>query len=228
MYRVFTPFFISISNRGRIIGASVKRFKFDENGTRHDELLVTNVNIGEVENIIINGTDVSEVYAGSSYGGKNGRWKAYDGSQRRATPIIAGYKLPGTGVVEGGLNFTLPNGKHTGYIKNIQFKDVHFLVKGGNPPSDTAAIPPELGVGQYNASNLKVQPSYGLWARHVMGLSIQQSSFNYEQPDGRYVLFFDDVQGATIAGTKMIKAKDNNTEIKLKNSTGVAVENIAY
>jgi polygalacturonase len=228
MYRAFTPFFISISNRGRIIGADVKRFKFEENGTKHDELLVTNVNIGEVENIIINGIDVFEVYAGSSFGGKNGRWKAYDGSQKRATPIIAGYSLPDDKVVEGGLNFKLPNGKHTGYIKNISFSDVKFLVKGGNPLSDTAATPPELGVGQYNASNLKTQPSYGLWARHVMGLTINKSSFNYEQPDSRYVLFLDDVLSATITGIKMMNPKDNNSLIKLKNSSDVSVDGAGY
>jgi len=228
MYRSFTPFFISISNRGRIIGANVSRYKFDENGTKHDELLVTNVNIGEVENIIINGIDVAEVYAGSSFGGKNGRWKAYDGSQRRATPIIAGYSLPDTKLVEGGLNFTLPNGKHTGYIKNISFNDVHFLVKGGNPLSDTAATPPELGVGQYNASNLKTQPSYGLWARHVMGLSVNASSFNYEQQDNRYALFLDDVIGSKISGVKMMKAKDITSLIKLKNALDVSIDNAVY
>src|SRR5688572_16572650 len=111
MYRTFTPFFISISNRGRILGADVGRYKFDENGLKHDELLVTNVNIGVVENIIINGIDIAEVYGGSSYGANNSRWKVFDGSQRRATPIIAGYSLPDTKVVEGRLNFTLPNGK---------------------------------------------------------------------------------------------------------------------
>ena len=78
---------------------------------------------------------------------KKERWKPYDGTQRKATPIVAGYALPEPSVVEGGLNFKLPNGQHTGYIKNIQFNDVHILVKGGNPVSDTAAAPPELGCG---------------------------------------------------------------------------------
>ena len=228
MFRSFTPFFISISNRGRILGASVARYKFKEDTVKHDELLVTNVNIGEVENIIINGIDVFEVYGGSSFGGNKERWKAYDGSQRRATPIIAGYKLPDTKDVEGGLNFKLPNGQHTGYIKNISFNDVHVLVKGGNPLSDTAASPSELGVGQYNASNLKVQPSYGLWARHVTGLSITNSTFNYEKPDNRYVIFLDDVMDAKINGIKAMKAKDNNAVIKLKNSRGIKIENAVY
>lgn len=228
MLRSFTPFFISISNRGRILGANVARYKFDESGAKHDELLVTNVNIGVVENIILNGIDITEVYAGSSYGANKPRWKDYDGSQRRATPIVAGYSLPDTKAVEGGLNFTLPNGKHRGYIKNIVFNDVHVLVKGGNPLSDTAASPPELGVGQYNASNLKVQPSYGLWARHVMGLKVTNSSFKYEKPDGRYALFLDDVIGATITSIKMMKAKDNDSVIKLKKSSEVTLENAVY
>ncbi|MES1222540.1 MAG: endopygalactorunase, partial [Bacteroidota bacterium] len=223
MLRTYTPFFISISNRGRILGADVARYKFDENGVKHDELLVTNVNIGIVENIILNGIDVTEVYAGSSYGAKNARWKPYDGSQRRATPIIAGYKLPDASA-EGSLDFTLPNGKHTGYVSNIVFNDVHVLVKGGNPASDTSAVPPELGLGQYNASNLKTEPSYGIWARHVQALTVTNSSFFCEQPDNRYVIFLDDVRSATLSGIKMIKTKDTAL-VKCKNSSEVKVEN---
>lgn len=224
MLRTYTPFFISISNRGRILGAAVSRFKFEEEGVKHDELLVTNVNIGEVENVIVNGIDISEIYSGSSYGDRTKRWDAYD-SQRRATPTIAGYKLPDNDKVEGGLNFKLPNGQHTGYVKNISFNDVHVVVKGGNPLRDTATVPPELGVGQYNASNLKLQPSYGLWARHVKDLTVANSTFNYEKTDSRYAIFLDDVTDAKINGIKAMRAKDNNTVIKLYNSSNVKIEN---
>jgi polygalacturonase len=220
MYRSFTPFFISISNRARIPGAEVGKYAFTDNGVPHDELLVKNVNIGQVENIIINGIDVYEVYAGSSFSGKV-RWKAYDGSQRRATPIVAGYSLP-----DNGIDFKLPNGNHTGYIKNIEFNDVQVLVKGGNPASDTTATPPELGVGQYNASNLKIQPSYGLWVRHVKGLTVTKSSFSTEQPDGRYPIFLDDVKGAKIRDVKVARPKDTKVVIGQKNSSGVIVENM--
>ncbi|WP_243751704.1 endopygalactorunase [Niastella caeni] len=226
MYRTFAPFFISISNRGRIIGAEVGKYAFTDNGEPHNELLVKNVNIGQVENILLNGIDIYEVYAGSSFNGK--RWAGYDGKQRRATPIIAGYSLPATEQVTGGLNFTLPNGKHTGYIKNVVFNDVHVLVKGGNPLADTAATPPELGVGQYNASNLKVQPSFGLWARHVKDLTVKASSFRYEKPDSRYALLLDDVIGAQISGVKMVRPADNPTGIKLKNASDIHIENVSY
>jgi polygalacturonase len=226
MYRTFSPFFISISNRGRILGAEVGKYAFTDNGEKHNELLVKNVNIGQVENIIINGIDIAEVYAGSSYSGN--RWKAYDGSQRRATPIIAGYSLPDAAMVEGGLNFKLPNGKHTGYINNISFTDVHVLVKGGNPVSDTAAVPPELGVGQYNVSNLKVQPSYGIWARHVRNLAVKECTFNYEKADGRYAIFLDDVIGADMKSVKSVCAEDNNAVLGIKNSQAILVGNMIY
>jgi polygalacturonase len=226
MYRTTAPFFISISNRGRVLGADVAQYTFTEDGKQRNELLVKNVNIGVVENIMLNGVDIYEVYGGSSYNGN--RWKPYDGSQKRATPIIAGYKLPDPSVVKGGLNFKLPNGNHTGYIKNIVFNDVHVLVKGGNPLSDAESFPPELGVGQYNIGNLKIQPSYGLWARHVQGLTIKGSTFNYEKRDSRYALYLDDVVGANISSVKMVRPADNESVIRLKNSVNVSIENAMY
>jgi polygalacturonase len=226
MYRSTTPFFISISNRGRIIGTSVGKYAFTDHGEKHNELLVKNVNIGQVENIILNGIDIYEVYSGSSYSGK--RWKPYDGSQKKATPIVAGYKLPDAAEVEGKLDFTLPNGQHTGYINNISFNDVHVLVKGGHPLTDTAQAPPELGVGQYNVSNLKVQPSYGLWARHTKELSVKGCTFNYEQADGRYAIYLDDVLGARISDIKMVRGKENEAVIKLNGAKDVTVDGAIY
>jgi len=228
MLRSTTPFFISISNRGRVLGAAVGKYNFTDNGEKHNELLVKNINIGVVENININGVDITEVYGGSSYGDASKRWKTYDGTQRRASPIIAGYQLPDEENVEGGLNFKLPNGQHTGYIKNVSFIDVHVLVKGGNALADTAQTPPELGVGQYNVSNLKVQPAYGLWARHVKDLTVKQSSFNYESRDSRYAIYLDDVIGAQLSELKMVKPLDNPAVIGNKKSSQITIYNIIY
>jgi polygalacturonase len=222
MLRTHTPFFISISNRGRALGATVERFKFAENGNAHDELLNTNIDIGVVENILLNGVDVTEIYAGSSFRGE--RWKAYDGSQRKAAPIVAGYKLPDTSAIEGGLPFTLPNGRHTGYVKNVVFNDVHFLAKGGNPRADTDRLPPELGVGQYNASNLGVLPAYGLWARHVEGLTITNCTFNYEKRDSTFALYLENVIRGKISAVKMVRASDADALIRIRNARDITIE----
>ena len=201
MMRTRAPFFLSISNRGRTLGADVAMFTFTENGNTREELLCTNSNIGKVENIIINGVDISEVYAASSYSGQ--RWKVYDGTQNKATPIIAGYKLPDSDQVEGGLNFTLPDGQHTGYITNVQFIDVHLLVKGGNPIEDANAYPPELGVGRYNVGDLRTQPAYGFWARHVNGFLLRNCSVAYEKKDKRHAVVLDNVIGAKIESLRL-------------------------
>ncbi|GAB3910930.1 endopygalactorunase [Mucilaginibacter boryungensis] len=226
MYRATTPVFISISNRGRIIGAEAGRYSFMENGKQHDELLIKNVNIGQVDNISLKGIDIYEVYAGSAYNSKI--WKPYDGSQRRLSPIIAGYKLPYPGQVTGGLDFHLPDGRSTGYISKVTFDDVNVLVKGGNPASDTLNVPDELSVGKYNAADLKVQPSYGIWARHVKGLTVTNSSFNYEKTDNRYPVFLEDVLSAIFRNVTLVKPADNIPAIKLKGSSDIRMDNMIY
>lgn len=200
MFRTRAPFFISISNRGRVIGADVKRFRFKENGVVRDELLCTNSNIGSVENIVIKDVDIFEVYAGSSFRGK--RWEAYDGTQNEATPIIAGYKLPDPADVEGGLGFTLPDGRHTGYITNITFKGVNLLVKGGHPAEDAGANPPEIGVGRYNVGDLKIQPAYGFWFRHAKDVLLKDCRIRCEKPDARHAIVLDKVVRAKIEAVK--------------------------
>lgn len=222
MRRTRAPFFISISNRGRVLGANVAPFVFKENGTIRKELLVTNSNIGEVENIIVKGVDIEEVYGGSSFRGD--RWKAYNGSQNKATPIIAGFKLPDSENIEGGLTFRLPNGLHTGYIENVQFHDVNLLVKGGHPSEDAEACPPEIGVGRYNVGDLKIQPAFGFWVRHVKGFVLDNCKINAENKDGRYAIVLDDVIGAEIKNLQVEKNVTDKENVKAIRSHNVVVE----
>ena len=222
MNRTRAPFFISISNRARVIGADVEMFTFTENGIIRKEILVTNVDIGEVENVSINGIDISEVYSGSSFRGD--RWKAYDGTQNKATSIIAGYKLPDNDKIENGLSIKLPNGKHTGYIKNITFNDVSLKVKGGHSFEDSKLIPSELGVGRYNVSDFRIQPSYGFWIRHVEGLELKNCIITTEKNDGRYAVVLDDVINANIIGLDVEMQNDNIGNAKCINCYNINFE----
>lgn len=219
MHRTRAPFFISISNRARVIGADVAPFSFDEHGTTRSELLATNVNIGKVENITIHGIDISEVYGGSSFRGD--RWKTFDGTQNKATAIIAGYKLPDDADVEGGLAFRLPDGQHTGYIENISFSDVNMTVKGGHAAADAGLIPPELGVGRYNVSDFRIQPAYGFWIRHVKGLTLKDCVIRTEEADGRYAVVLDDVHKADVIGLKVINEGITGEKIKTIRSSRI-------
>ena len=223
MLRTRTPFFISISNRGRTLGADVAMCSFEENGITRKELLCTNSSIGKVENIFINAVDIAEVYAGSSFRG--GRWKEYDGSQNKSSPIIAGYSLPNPKMVEGGLNFVLPDGRHTGYITNIRFNDVNLLVKGGHPVTDSDAYPPEIGVGRYNVGDLKTQPAYGFWVRHVKSFELTNSAIAYENQDLRHPVVLDDVIGAKIKSLQIPSDNRTTPVVKEINSSEVVIDN---
>lgn len=197
MRRTRTPFFISISNRGRVLGATVAPFHFEDNGVKLHELLVTNSSIGRVENVVIRDVDCDEVYAGSCYYNRT-RWKAFDGSQPESTPIIAGFKLPDSDKVEGGISFVLPDGRSVGRIKGVEFHNVNIKVKGGHDARDGELIPPEIGVGKFNIRDLKVQPSWGFWARHVDGLLIKDCRIETEKPDGRSPVVLDNVLSAKV------------------------------
>ncbi|MFE9204261.1 carbohydrate-binding domain-containing protein [Micromonospora sp. NPDC007230] len=220
MRRTRAPFFISISNRGRVIGGQAQRTKFWENGVQRDELLSTNVNIGHVRNVHIKDVNIEEVYGGSQYSDPSKRWVPYT-NQNKATPIIAGYK-----VGEGGP--ALPDGRTIGYVENVTFENVNVLVKGGNSYEDSQVSPPELGVGKYNVADFGVQPSYGFWARHVQGLSFKNVTTNFERNDDRYAFVLDDVKNAELDGLTMVRGRNNPSVIELKNASNITVRNSAF
>jgi polygalacturonase len=220
MRRTRAPFFISISNRGRLIGGEATRMTFMENGVERDELLSTNVNIGHVRDIHVKDVNIEEVYQGSQYRDPSKRWVAYS-NQAKATPIIAGYK-----VGDGGPR--LPDGRSTGFVENVSFENVNVLVKGGNSIDDSTITPPELGVGKYNVADFGVQPAYGFWARHVDGLSFKNVTTNYETNDDRYAFVLDDVKNALLDGVTMVRSQNNPSVIQLKGVTGVTVKDSTF
>jgi polygalacturonase len=220
MRRTRAPFFISISNRGRVIGGEAVRMKWMENGKQRDELLSTNVNIGYVRNIYIKDVNIEEVYQGSQYSNPNNRWVPYS-NQNKATPIIAGYKVGDGGPV-------LPDGRSIGYIENLNFENVDVLVKGGGTLADAEISPPELGVGKYNISDIGEQPSYGFWARHVDGLTFKNVTTRFEKNDDRYAIVLDDVKNAEIDQMTMMKGARNPSVIQLRNASHITVKNSSY
>src|SRR5690606_16159496 len=83
--------------------------------------------------------------------------------------------------------------------------------------------PPELGVGQYNVSNLRVQPSYGFWARHVKNLELTDCTFNYEEQDGRYALFLKNVHGAKLTGIETVTMGANDSPVAAMESVDISI-----
>lgn len=192
MRRTRCPIFLSISNRGRTLGADAKVYSFQENGTTRKELLITNSPIASIRNVTLRDLEISEVYGGSSF--RHNRWDPYTGKENEAPIILAGFAIPSEDRLEGGRKgFELPDGRFTGYIEDVTLCNVKALYKGGHPASDSEANPPEIGVGRYNVGDLKTLPAYGLWGRHIKGIRLIDCQFSTETPDGRDAVKFDDV-----------------------------------
>lgn len=216
MRRIRTPLFISLSNRGRVLGAEVMKGKFvDDIGVLREELLVTNVNIGRIENVLLKNLDISDVYGVSqSKSETKSRWPLYE-EQARTTPLIVGYKIP------DDANMTLPDGTKGRDIENVIMEEIDMIVEGGNPLIDADNTPRELGVGQFNLRNLAEDergsriPAYGYYVRHVKGMTIKNCSVGFEENDERYAVFLDDVKDIRIENLIAQVSKINKQKIKI-------------
>ena len=215
MRRVRTPFFISLSNRGRTIGCEAVETRFvDDTGVERQELMVTNVDIGRIENVSLRNVDVGEVYAASQAKSPGDtRWPAFSG-QARTTAMVVGYRIPR----DAGM--TMPDGSRQRDIENVLLEDIHITVKGGNPPQDGENTPRELGVGQFNLRNLAEDargskiPAYGWYIRHVNGLTMRRCSLDWEEPDGRYGVVLEDVKNSTVEDLTAPEGRRENLTIR--------------
>lgn len=181
--RTRSPFFFSISNRGRVLGCQAEEFEFTEKqmeGTHtRRELLCTNIPIGSVDSIFLKGVDAKEIFAGA----RSDKFPAYE-RQDWQPVIIAGYKYPDADHIIRGNYTHLPEVK-TGRITNVTFDDLCLSVKGGRPASDSLQICPELGIGMFNMRNFNIQPSHGFWGRHTQDITFKRCIITCEEPDGR-------------------------------------------
>ncbi len=109
------------------------------------------------------------------------------------------------------------------YIENIIFKDIQFTVAGGGTKEDAQ----KTTIKEYTVENLKgwwpefhitgTLPSYGFYARHIKGLTIDNVNIYRIGEDARVPVFLDDVKdsyiGKIFVNNKII---DKQTEIKIK------------
>lgn len=191
MRRTRSPFFLSVSNRGRVLGCQAEEFTFTErqkDGHRtRTELLCTNIPIGRVDSIYLRGVDACEIFAGA----RSDRFPAYD-KQAESSVIIAGYQYPDSTCIISGDWSGLPEVK-TGRISHVAFDDIHLTVKGGHAAEDSLQVPPELGIGMFNIRNFNIQPAYGYWGRHIRQVSFTNCTTVCERPDGRPETILEDV-----------------------------------
>jgi hypothetical protein len=89
------------------------------------------------------------------------------------------------------------------YLENISFTDVHVVYAGGGTAEQAAKRDiPKVAAEYFGVWGTAPggPPCYGLYARNVKGLTLQNVRFEYEQPDARPAMVFDNVQDAAVTG----------------------------
>ena len=90
------------------------------------------------------------------------------------------------------------NGVGDEFLENISFTDVHVTYEGGGTKEEAALRDVPKIAGEY--FEVGVLPAYGLFARNVRGLTLQNVRFKVQSADVRPAIVFDHVSDAAING----------------------------
>ena len=99
------------------------------------------------------------------------------------------------------------NGVGEDIIENVSFQDIHFTFEGGGTVAEALVEVPKIA-GEY--FEIGTPPAYGMYARNVRGLSLNNIRFEVSKPDLRPAVDLDNVSDATITGL----SADGNTQAK--------------
>ncbi|MDR6784402.1 hypothetical protein ABIE26_002209 [Pedobacter africanus] len=116
------------------------------------------------------------------------------------------------------------NGMDDHYLENISFTDVQVTYAGGG----TLAQANKREVPKVAAEYFGVwdtapggPPAYGLYARNVKGLTLQNVRLEFEKEDSRPALVLDNVQDAAINGLNIRGSMDAESLLRITNSKDI-------
>ena len=113
-------------------------------------------------------------------------------------------------------------------IKDVDIKDIKIYSKGGGTADQATREVPEMEKGYPEPGSFGVLPAYGVFARHVEGLKLENVELHFTTNDQRPAVFLDDVKGAELrfvkaqvsGGVASVKSK-NSENVKLFQSLGL-------
>ncbi len=89
------------------------------------------------------------------------------------------------------------NGVGSEFLENISFNDVHVTYDGGGTALEAGAEVPKMA-GEY--FEIGTPPAYGIYARNVRGLTLNNIRIEVKMPDLRPAVIFDHIADAAVNG----------------------------
>ena len=112
-------------------------------------------------------------------------------------------------------------------IENLTFSNMQLIAPGGGTAADGAvrAIPELYRTRPEFTQFGKVVPAYGLYARHVRGLYLDQVALSTVTPDGRPAVVGDDVTEMELAASRIAVSPSAECAVRLQNAREVWIRN---
>jgi hypothetical protein len=158
-------------------------------------LALEEVDGGIMENISINNLTMMDVWQYPIYitlGKRNRTPDATNGTARN----ISIANVIATGVSrDSGIQITGMPGDD---IEGVRLQNIRLEFAGGGTEEDAGINAPELGKGYPEPSKLGTMPAYGLFARHVRDLELQDIRFSFDKAEMRPAMVCDDIDGLEI------------------------------
>jgi len=185
-------------------------------------LALEEVDGGIMENITINSLAMMDVAAYPIYitTGKRNRGPNVTAPSRCRNIFIS--NVIATGVEPmSGIQITGTPGQP---IEGVRLDNIRLVFNGGGTEQNAARVPPELGNGYPEPSNLGVMPAYGVFARHVKNLELANIRLSFENEDRRPAMVCVDANGLEIDNFKA-QVADGISAARFEGVEGLVVRN---
>lgn len=114
-------------------------------------------------------------------------------------------------------------------LEGIRLQNIRIHSRGGGTREDAKKIPPELGTNGPEASRWRLS-NYGIFARHVRDLQLEDVTFTLQKEDLRPAAMFTNINGLQIDGFSAPARADipvaefapDVTGIEIRNSPGIS------
>jgi polygalacturonase len=107
-------------------------------------------------------------------------------------------------------------------IEGLRLENIRLVFNGGGTKKDAARVPPELGTGYPEPRG--IMPAYGVFARHVKDLELDNVHVSFENEDLRPAMVCIDVNGLEIDNFKAQIAA-GVTPARLEQVKGIVIRN---
>jgi hypothetical protein len=110
-------------------------------------------------------------------------------------------------------------------IENVTLANISLGFDGGGSGEEASREIPEKPGSYPESTMFGTLPAYGLFCRHVKGLTLENVRLQTSSPDRRHAVVFDDVQAAAIDALEAPFAEDAAALLRLANSARVSIRN---